>query len=142
SPYRPSHRSMGAPPSRDRLDKCSRTPPSAVALCHPGKRMAPPGRRLPIGAEVLPDGGVHFRVWAPRRKSVEVALEGRRRADNVPSEFVRLEAEPDGYFSGTVAEARPGTLYRYRLDGGERYPDPASRFQPEGPHGPSQVVDA
>jgi maltooligosyltrehalose trehalohydrolase len=85
---------------------------------------------------------VHFRVWAPRRKTVEVALEGRRQSDAVvPGEFVPLTAEPGGYFSGAVAEARAGTLYRYRLDGGERYPDPASRFQPEGPHGPSQVVD-
>src|SRR5215467_12076726 len=41
-----------------------------------------------------------------------------------------------------VAQAPPGTLYRFRLDGGDAFPDPASRYQPEGPHGPSQVVDA
>lgn len=52
-----------------------------------------------------------------------------------------LQPEEGGYFCGLVPDAAAGTLYRYRLDGGEAYPDPASRFQPEGPHGPSQVVD-
>jgi len=54
---------------------------------------------------------------------------------------VKLESEPGGYFSGLAAEAKPGTRYRFRLDNGEPMPDMASRFQPEGPHGPSQVVD-
>jgi maltooligosyltrehalose trehalohydrolase len=54
----------------------------------------------------------------------------------------RLEAEGDGYFRHEVASARAGTVYRLRLDeGNELYPDPASRCQPSGPHGPSQVVD-
>src|SRR5437773_3936216 len=100
-------------------------------------------RRLPIGAELMLDGGVHFRVWAPRRRQVEVVLE---QASPDPrqrnSQVVKLEAEGDGYFSGQVAEAVAGSLYRYRLDGAaELYPDPASRFQPEGPHGPAQVID-
>ena len=95
-------------------------------------------RRMPIGAEVLADGGVHFRVWAPRRRRVEVVFEGGAREGQV----VKLEPEEKGYFSGQAAEAAAGTLYRYRLDGGpELYPDPASRFQPQGPHGPSQVID-
>jgi maltooligosyltrehalose trehalohydrolase len=46
-----------------------------------------------------------------------------------------------GYFSGLVPEARPGTEYRFQLGDGRDYPDPASRFQPNGPHGPSAVVD-
>ena len=90
-------------------------------------------RRLPIGAEVA-DGGVHFRVWAPIRKIVEVALDG--------GETVPLEAEDAGYFSGLVPQARAGSRYKYKLDRDELCPDPASRFQPEGPHGPSEVVDA
>ena len=51
-----------------------------------------------------------------------------------------LGPERDGYFSGLLP-ATPGALYRFRLDGKNAYPDPVSRFQPEGPHGPSQVVD-
>jgi maltooligosyltrehalose trehalohydrolase len=89
-------------------------------------------RRLPVGAEAQPGGGVHFRVWAPRRKSVDVLLAGAS---------VSLRAEPDGYFSRLVHEAEPGSTYRFRLDGGGDVPDPASRFQPEGPHGVSEVID-
>jgi maltooligosyltrehalose trehalohydrolase len=71
-------------------------------------------------------------VWAPERQSVEVETSGT---------FSPLQREDGGYFSGTVAEATAGTLYKYRLDGGESFPDPASRFQPDGPHGFSEVID-
>jgi maltooligosyltrehalose trehalohydrolase len=91
----------------------------------------PVTRRLPIGAEVVPEG-VHFRVWAPRRKKVEVVFD---------KNGLELEREENGYFSGLAEGLEVGALYRYRLDGGDAFPDPASRFQPEGPHGPSQVVD-
>jgi maltooligosyltrehalose trehalohydrolase len=90
-------------------------------------------RRLPIGAEVQAGGGVHFRVWAPRSKSAAVEFVGTR--VNVP-----LQAEANGYFSGVAPDARAGDLYKIHLDHGS-FPDPASRFQPEGPHGPSQIVD-
>jgi maltooligosyltrehalose trehalohydrolase len=53
---------------------------------------------------------------------------------------VELAREPGGYHSG-AAPAPPGTLYRFRLDGGDAFPDPASRFQPSGPHGPSEVIE-
>ncbi len=93
-------------------------------------------RRLPVGAEVLPGGGVHFRVWARRRARVEVVFES-----DAGSAFA-LEREEGGYFSALVEGAGAGSLYRFRLDGEDYlYPDPASRFQPEGPHGPSRVVD-
>ena len=93
-------------------------------------------RRLPVGAEVLPGGGVHFRVWAPKRKQVEVVLEGAGKRS------LKLDAEGDGYFSGLATDLGAAPLYRFRLDGSDAlYPDPASRFQPEGPHGPSRVVD-
>ena len=52
-----------------------------------------------------------------------------------------LAAEGAGYFSGSGRDVRAGSLYRYRLDGGDSFPDPASRFQPEGVHGPSEIVD-
>ena len=95
------------------------------------------GRRLPVGADVVPGGGVHFRVWAPKRKSVDVVLAPAQ------GDTVKLSPEPNGYFSAHAPTARAGTLYQFRLDGDDAklYPDPASRFQPEGVHGPSQVID-
>lgn len=94
-------------------------------------------RRLPVGAEVMPGGsGVSFRVWAPRRQRVEVVFEEGQIAP------APLDREPDGHFNGIVPNAKAGALYRFRLDGSDYlYPDPASRFQPDGPHGASQVVD-
>jgi len=89
-------------------------------------------RRRAIGAEVG-GGGVDFRVWAPRRKSVRVVIDGAEHA---------LEREAGGHFHGVVGGAGAGTRYRFRLDDEhETYPDPVSRFQPEGPHGASEVVD-
>src|ERR1700750_2676627 len=89
-------------------------------------------RRYPIGAELIGEGRVHFRIWAPKAKTLEVGIAGN---------FQRLELEPDGYFSGSV-DAKAGTNYQFRLNGeGNLYPDPASRFQPEGPHGPSRIID-
>ena len=85
-------------------------------------------RRYPIGAEPAPAGGVHFRVWAPIRQELEVRIE--------QGPVIELTREPDGYFSGWVEEAKAGTLYRFG-----QFSDPASRFQPDGPHGPSQVID-
>jgi len=93
-------------------------------------------RRLPIGAEVVP-GGVHLRVWAPKRRKVEALVE---RKGGEP-EAVLLEPEAEGYHAGLLPGAGDGTRYRLRLDGDRVSPDPASRWQPEGPHGPSQVVD-
>jgi maltooligosyltrehalose trehalohydrolase len=52
-----------------------------------------------------------------------------------------MDAEPRGYFSATAPGTMAGTLYRFELDGQGPFPDPASRFQPDGPHGPSRVVD-
>jgi maltooligosyltrehalose trehalohydrolase len=92
-----------------------------------------PNRRLPIGAELQP-GGVHFRVWAPAAHEVAVELDGTSQH--------RMSSDRDGYFSALIEEAGIGTRYRFRLDRQERpLPDPASRFQPDGPHGTSEVVD-
>jgi maltooligosyltrehalose trehalohydrolase len=97
-----------------------------------GPPVVPVTRRLPVGAEAG-RVGVHFRVWAPDRQLVEALIEG--------GEAHVLAPEPGGYHAALVPRLSPGTRYRYRLDGGEAFPDPASRFQPEGPHGPSEVVD-
>lgn len=96
-------------------------------------------RRFPIGAEPAPDGGVYFRVWAPQAARAEVVIA----ADHFSQAPVELERQAEGYFSGFVRECEPGDLYSFRLDGREQLlPDPASRYQPEGPFGPSMVVDA
>ncbi|MCC6559416.1 MAG: malto-oligosyltrehalose trehalohydrolase [Polyangiaceae bacterium] len=93
---------------------------------------------MPVGAEVIKGGGVHFRVWAPRRRKVAVAFE----EGTGPRRPVELAAEEGGYFSGHIPDAGAGARYRFRLDSDDwLYPDPASRAQPEGPHGPSEVVD-
>jgi maltooligosyltrehalose trehalohydrolase len=78
--------------------------------------------------------GTRFRVWAPDATTVEVVLApaGRRAA---------LRPGADGVHEALVSGVRAGDRYRLSLDGGAPLPDPASRFQPEGVHGPSQVID-
>ncbi len=100
-------------------------------------------RRLPVGAELQPRGGVHFRVWAPRRQRVAVVLGADHGSTRDVAELaVALERDRDGYFAGFAAEAQVGDRYGFRLDDDSKlYPDPASRFQPEGPHGLSMIVD-
>src|SRR5205809_1280151 len=89
-------------------------------------------RMTALGASLL-DNGVTFRVWAPGCRTVDVTVDGRSTEPLAPRGIGLFEARLDG-----VVE---GARYRYRLDG-ERYrPDPASRYQPEGVHGPSVVVD-
>src|SRR5215210_2741053 len=92
------------------------------------------GRRLQGGVELVRDGA-HARVWAPACTSVEFILEGDHGQSNYP-----LAREDDGFFSADVP-ARTDARYWLRLNGAELRPDPCSRFQPDGPHGPSQVVD-
>src|SRR5262249_38746503 len=144
--------SYGSEPSRKKYRNSGQLPPQRQSNCMEASQYKAQQwhgsdlrhhRRLPVGADVLPSGGVHFRVWASRRQHVEVVLEGGpgHHPGAEPIAFA-LAPEGDGYFSGLVPEASAGTLYHYRLDGGtESYPDAASRFQPHGPHGPSQVID-
>ena len=84
----------------------------------------------------LPRGGgvCAFRVWAPHARGVEVRLldDGRD---------VALQPEGDGHHAAEVPHVTAGARYRYRLDGARDLPDPASRSQPDGVHGPSAVVD-
>jgi len=90
-------------------------------------------RRLALGAEPVGDNRAHVRVWAPRVSRVDVVLES--------GVSTSLQSQDDGYFSGLVP-ATVGDRYRFRLNGSDRlFPDPASRFQPLGPHGPSEIVD-
>ena len=91
------------------------------------------------GATPVGDGRCRFTVWAPLAQRVDVHLFAQQ-AD--PKErLVPMEAVGDGYYHVVAADVPPGTCYLYRLDGGVERPDPASRFQPEGVHKPSAVVD-
>ncbi|MCG6924297.1 MAG: malto-oligosyltrehalose trehalohydrolase [Acidobacteria bacterium] len=83
----------------------------------------------------LEAGGVRFRVWAPEREHVDLVLDGPDRRDPIPLE------PADGYWTVLVPGVGAGALYRYRLDGTGPFPDPASRSQPGGVHGPSRVVN-
>ena len=84
------------------------TPPNLSVPEHLALPKAGPVRRLPVGAEPQPGGGVHFRVWAPACREVL----GRDRRPRPAA----LQAEPDGYFSLLASQARPGMRYRFRLD--------------------------
>ena len=99
-----------------------------------------PKRRYPIGAELIGANQTHFRVWAPKAHDVDLVLE--ESADqNAKRSFQSLEREGGGYFSGK-ANVGAGSLYRFRVNKAEHFhPDPASRFQPYGPHGSSCIVD-
>jgi maltooligosyltrehalose trehalohydrolase len=93
-------------------------------------------RRVPIGAEVQPGGSTHFRVWAPRPHEIALIL----LHDSAEETRVPLEPEAGGYHSVLVPGVGAGARYQFDLDG-ERLADPASRFQPDGPFGPSAVVN-
>src|SRR5258708_28118558 len=89
-----------------------------------------PTLELPCGAELSREG-VRFRLWAPRAKAVALRLEHGERP---------MARAGGGWFELTTAAARAGSRYRYVLDG-QAVPDPASRYQPEDVHGPSEVID-
>jgi maltooligosyltrehalose trehalohydrolase len=85
------------------------------------------------------DSGVRYRVWAPAHESIEVRVytEGGAVARTVP-----LLPAGDGCFEGIDAAGRAGDWYKFRLPNGGEFPDPASRAQAAGVHGPSRVVEA
>lgn len=110
-----------------------------VEVSQKPKRQPKISRRIPIGAESQGEDGAHFRVWAPRSRSVGVELWSLSHGLDAPL-YYELGQEADGYFSGSIAKAQTGMLYKYRLDSG-LFPDPVSRFQPQGPDGPSEIID-
>src|SRR4051812_6818910 len=85
-----------------------------------------------LGATPLGDARCRVRVWAPAAHRVEVVLDGRTEA---------LAPVGRGYHAAVLDGVEPGARYRLRLDGGPERPDPASRSQPDGVHGASEVVD-
>ena len=88
-----------------------------------------------IGATPRADGSWHFSVWAPKRERISLHVLG----DN--EQVVRMKKKDCGYHHATLRNLATGDRYLYRLDDGDERPDPASRFQPDGVHGPSQLVD-
>jgi len=86
---------------------------------------------IPFGAEYLGDGQTRFSFWTTVAGSVDLVL----KRGTEP-----MERGDDGIFI-LATEAAPGARYRYRVDGGQEFPDPASRYQPEDVHGPSVVID-
>ncbi len=97
------------------------------------KKSTPPGA-------FLTDKGVRYRVWAPEKKRVDVVLYHAASGDIRRTQL--LEPVGGGFFEGTDESGVAGDLYKYRLDShpDQTFPDPLSRFQPKGVHGPSQVV--
>jgi maltooligosyltrehalose trehalohydrolase len=85
----------------------------------------------------IEDGIVSFRVWAPTHPQISVEC----RAGDEEVGIYPLRQQADGTHVGQASGLEPGMLYRYRLPDGTALPDPASRFQPLGVHGPSQIVD-
>lgn len=92
--------------------------------------VAPDGADFP-GATVE-GSGTRFRIWAPDAHTVQLLIEGR--------EPLLMPLLADGYRELFV-DVGPGSRYRYQVDDGDAHADLASRYQPEGPHGPSQVID-
>src|SRR5690348_12209983 len=88
-----------------------------------------------VGAIPLGEGSWRFCVWAPKREKVSLHVLGNA------EQVTRMEKDERGYHHATVGNLAAGDRYLYQLDGVRERPDPASRFQPDGVHGPSQLVD-
>ena len=92
--------------------------------------------KMPFGAECREDGSVRFRLWAPAARDVEICLAAPSGSLHLP-----LNHSDGGSFELVTDAAGAGTQYHFRIDGTQKVPDPASRFQPHDVHGLSEVVD-
>lgn len=92
---------------------------------------------MPFGTQLLPHGGVRFRLWAPGAKEVALCLISK---ENISS-FSAMEKLPGGWFQADNNDASAGSLYRFRIDDNLLVPDPVSRFQPIDINGSSKVID-
>jgi maltooligosyltrehalose trehalohydrolase len=90
---------------------------------------------MKIGTDYKGNGRCEFVVWAPLLKSVSLKLV------SWSERIIPMEMADKGYWKVVADGVLPGALYLYRLDNKLEMSDPASRFQPEGVHGPSQVID-
>ena len=89
---------------------------------------------LTLGADLHADGSCRFTVWAPACSEVQLHLV------SPIDKLFPMNRDGRGYFTAQVPDLLPGARYFYRLDGKTDIPDPASRFQPQGVHGPSEIV--
>lgn len=90
---------------------------------------------MKLGAHYLGNGYCEFTVWAPNAETVTVQLVQ-------PEErHIPMQQQAEGYWQATATNIKPGTLYWYQLNQDETRPDPASHFQPQGVHQPSEVID-
>jgi maltooligosyltrehalose trehalohydrolase len=88
-----------------------------------------------VGAFYLGDGCCRFTVWAPLLEQVAVKIV------SPTSQLLPMQRDEQGYWRITAKGIEPGACYFYQLDGNVERPDPASRSQPQGIHGPSQIID-
>jgi maltooligosyltrehalose trehalohydrolase len=86
--------------------------------------------RMSFGATPI-SGGTLFRLFAPQARDVSLRLGGRDRP---------MARGADGWFELSAADATPGQLYQFGIDGQQAVPDPASRFQPQDVNGPSEII--
>jgi malto-oligosyltrehalose trehalohydrolase len=101
-----------------------------TTACRAGAR----SHAMPFGAELQVDGSVRFRLWAPSHERIELRLQDQ------PGSLA-LQREAGGWHTLHTARAARGSRYHFILPDGAAVPDPASRFQPEDVHGPSEVID-
>src|SRR5579872_1289327 len=88
---------------------------------------------MPFGAECCDDGSTRFRLWAPAASTLELCLAAS--TTRIP-----LARSHGGWFELVTEIAQPGTQYKFRINNAQEVPDPASRFQPQDVHGPSEVI--
>jgi len=88
-----------------------------------------------IGADYRGSGNCEFTVWAPSLQEVAVQIVAPKQ------HLLPMHKDASGYWKAIASDIEPGALYFYKLEGTTDRPDPASKFQPQGVHGPSQVVD-
>lgn len=86
------------------------------------------------GTECLPSGGVRFRLWAPAHAEIGLLLGSAEPP-------LAMKSASEGWHELDVPDAGAGTRYLFQLPDGTKVPDPASRYQPEDVHGPSEVID-
>jgi maltooligosyltrehalose trehalohydrolase len=91
---------------------------------------------MPFGTRILAGGDILFRLWAPSARRVELSL-GHANIE----ELIPMAGAGDGWFEVSTGRTIVGSRYRFRIDGGNCVPDPASRFNPDDVHGASEVVD-